>query len=284
MIAKHTLYIVATPIGHRDDLSTRAILTLKGVDKILAEDTRHSGNLLRHHGISTPTVALHEHNEAERVRSLLEWLDRGESLALISDAGTPLISDPGYRLVRACQQAGITVSPIPGPSALLAALSVSGLPTDAFRFVGFPPSKSTARLSWLENLKTDPNTLVLYESPHRLAASLGSLCEVFGPDREMTLARELTKQFETVLHGTIATVLEQVNTDSNQSRGELVLVVAGNDTEQSGGEIELDALIKVLIDELPPKSVARAAASLLGVNKQDAYRRVLALKATSGRS
>lgn len=269
---------MATPIGHRDDLSSRAILTLNGVDKILAEDTRHSGILLRHHGISTPTVSLHEHNEADRVRSVLDWLDSGESLALISDAGTPLISDPGYRLVRACQQAGVRVSPIPGPSALLAALSVSGLPTDAFRFVGFPPSKSAARLSWMEKLAADSNTLVMYESPHRLVASLESLSEAFGLEREMTMARELTKQFETVLHGTVDHVLEQVKADSNQSRGELVLVIAGCDKENASGEIELDALIKALMDQLPPKSIARCAANLLDVNKQDAYRRVLELK------
>ncbi len=269
---------MATPIGHRDDLSTRAILTLNSVDKILAEDTRHSGNLLRHHGIDTPTISLHEHNELERVRSIVDWLENGQSLALISDAGTPLISDPGYRLVRACQQAGLKVSPIPGPSALLAALSVSGLPTDAFRFVGFPPAKSVARISWLTNLESDPNTLVMYESPHRLLALLEALSHVFGADREMTLARELTKQFETVLHGTVASVLEQVRLDTDQSRGELVLVVGGANKDQSNVEIELDALIKALMGDLPPKLVARCAANLLKVNKQAAYRRVLELK------
>jgi len=271
---------VATPIGHRDDVSTRAVQILSGVDRILAEDTRHSGSLLRHHGIQTSLVSLHEHNEAERVHSIIDWLEAGESLALISDAGTPLISDPGYRLVRACLQAGIHVSPIPGPSALLAALSVSGLPTDAFRFVGFAPSKESARQRWFTELKSDPNTLVLYESPHRILACLESLLAVFGPSREMTLARELTKQFETVLHGTTASVLERVKADSNQTRGEFVLVIAGAPSDASGGTIELDALITSLVDHLPPKTVAKCAADLLEVSKQDAYRRVLELKSS----
>lgn len=280
MVAKHTLYIVATPIGHRDDVSKRAIDTLQSVDRILAEDTRHSGNLLRYHGVTTPTVSLHEHNESERVHSVMNWLESGESLALISDAGTPLISDPGYRLVRACLQAGLSVSPIPGASALLAALSVSGLPTDAFRFVGFPPSKSAARERWLTELKHDPNTLVIYESPHRILASLDSLLTVFGSSREMTLARELTKQFETVLHGSIHEVIEQVKADSNQTRGEFVLVIAGCDEPSASGGIELDSLITALIEHLPPKTVARCAADLLNVPKQEAYRRVLEMKST----
>ncbi len=278
MVVKHTLYIVATPIGHRDDVSARAIAILKGVDRILAEDTRHSGNLLRHHGVSTPTQSLHEHNELAKVSSIIDALQAGESFALISDAGTPLISDPGYRLVRACLQAGVKVSPIPGPSALLAALSVSGLPTDSFRFVGFPPAKSAARERWLAKLRDDSSTIVLYESPHRILASLESLLTVLGADREMTLVRELTKQFETVLHGTIGEVLSQVKADSNQTRGEFVLVIAGCEQVPTTSTLELDALIKALIDQLPPKAVARCAAELLNVSKQDAYNRVLELK------
>ena len=278
MVAKHTLYIVATPIGHRDDVSIRAIDLLKNVDRILAEDTRHSGILLRHHGISTPMVSLHEHNESERVKSVINWLEAGESLALISDAGTPLISDPGYRLVRDCLQAGLNVSPVPGASALLAALSVSGLPTDAFRFVGFPPSKSAARRRWLNDLKTDSDTLVLYESPHRILASLDDVFGVFGPMREMTLARELTKQFETVIHGRIPEVIERVKADTNQTRGEFVLVIAGCDEANAVASIELDSLISALADHLPPKTVARCAADLLKVPKQEAYRRVLEMK------
>ncbi len=259
-------------------MSSRAITTLQGVDKILAEDTRHSGTLLRHHGIATPMVSLHEHNEAARLHSIIEWLQAGEALALISDAGTPLISDPGYRLVRGCLQAGVKVSPIPGPSALLAALSVSGLPTDSFKFVGFPPSKASARERWLTDFQTEASTLVMYESPHRIASSLDSLLTVFGPMREMTLARELTKQFETVLHGSIRDVIEQVQGDDNQTRGEFVLIIAGCDQPKVGQTIELDALIHALIDQLPPKAVARCAANLLAVTKQDAYRRVLELK------
>jgi len=278
MVVKHTLYIVATPIGHRDDVSSRAIAVLKSVDRILAEDTRHSGNLLRHHGVLTPTVSLHEHNELAKIDSIIEALRSGESLALISDAGTPLISDPGYRLVRACLQAGISVSPIPGASALIAALSVSGLPTDSFRFVGFPPTKAVARERWYQALKTDTSTLVLYESPHRILASLEALRSVFGPEREMTLVRELTKQFETVMHGNVARIIEQVSADSNQTRGEFVLVIAGCDDDAGEHTIELDALIHALKDQLPPKAVARCAAELLNVPKQEAYKRVLALK------
>jgi len=271
---------VATPIGHRDDVSKRAIDTLQGVDRILAEDTRHSGSLLQYHGVSTPTVSLHEHNESDRVKSVLNWLESGESLALISDAGTPLINDPGYRLVRACLQAGLRVSPIPGASALLAALSVSGLPTDAFRFVGFPPAKATARERWLNELKHDPCTLVIYESPHRILASIDSLLAVFGPSREMTLARELTKQFETVLYGTVASVIEHLKADNNQTRGEFVLLIKGCDEPSAPGAVELDTLISVLADHLPPKTVARCAADLLKVPKQEAYRRVLELKSS----
>ena len=269
---------MATPIGHRDDVSKRAIDTLQGVDRILAEDTRHSSNLLRYHGVTTPTVSLHEHNESERVNSIISWLESGESLALISDAGTPLISDPGYRLVRACLKAGLKVSPLPGPSALLAGLSVSGLPTDAFRFVGFPPSKSAARERWLTALLHDPDTLVMYESPHRILASLAGILAVFGPDREMTLARELTKQFETVLHGSVCEVIEQVKSDSNQTRGEFVLIIAGCSETSASGAIELDGLIAALVGHLPPKTVARCAADLLNIPKQEAYRRVLEIK------
>ncbi len=279
MVAKHTLYIVATPIGHRDDVSIRAIDTLKRVDRVLAEDTRHSGSLLRHHGITTPTVSLHEHNEQQRVSSVLDWLKSGESLALISDAGTPLISDPGYRLVNACLEAGVMVSPVPGASAVIAALSVSGLPTDAFRFVGFPPAKSAARERWLSTLKADPHTLVMYESPHRIQASLASMQSVFGPDRPITVARELTKQYETLLHGTIQSVLDRMKADVNQTRGEFVVMVGGS-APVAEGQFELDAVIQVLSPHLPPKTVARCASELVGVPKQEAYRRVLHLAQT----
>jgi len=254
---------------------------LSSVDRILAEDTRHSASLLRYHGISTPLVAVHEHNEAGRLENIEQWLHGGESLALISDAGTPLISDPGYRLVRHCLKANITVSPVPGPSALLAGLSVSGLPTDAFRFVGFAPSRPAARERWLERWRQDSHTLVFYETPHRIIACLESLQRVFGGQREMTLARELTKQFETVLHGSVADVLARVQSDSNQQRGEFVLMVAGTDPEDATEFLELDTLINVLNGHLPPKAVARCAADLLAISKQDAYRRVLELKSAN---
>jgi len=199
----------------------------------------------------------------------------------VSDAGTPLISDPGYRVVRHCLKANITVSPVPGPAALIAGLCVAGLPTDAFRFVGFPPSRKAARERWLESYRNDPNTLVLYESPHRIVACLQSLQAVIGGQREMTLARELTKQFETVLHGSIDEVLERVVADANQQRGEFVVMVAGNSAVETGISLELDRLIAVLNEHLPPKKVARCAADLLSISKQDAYRRVMELKSAN---
>lgn len=225
--AQHTLYIVATPIGNRDDLSLRAIALLQSVDRIYAEDTRHSLPLLQHHAIHTRVWSLHEHNESARVESVLLHLEAGGSAALISDAGTPLISDPGYRLVRACLQRGVRVSPIPGPCALTAALSISGLPTDRFLFVGFPPARAAARRQWLASLTAMPHTLVIYESPHRILATQSAIVDLFGGEREMTLARELTKRFETVMHGRAADVLEMLTQDVNQQRGEFVLMVAG---------------------------------------------------------
>jgi len=227
MRSEHTLYIVATPIGHRDDLSPRAIETLRGVTRIYAEDTRHSLPLMRHHGIETRLHALHEHNEVAEAARIVEHVGSVGSAALITDAGTPLISDPGFRVVRACRRAGVRVSPVPGPCAVSAALSVGGLPTDRFQFVGFPPSRSAARRNWLAMLADVPHTLVLYESPHRIADSLADLGAVFGATREMTLARELTKRHETLSHGTVAEVLERVRADPDQRRGEFVLMVAG---------------------------------------------------------
>ena len=227
MVSENTLYVVATPIGHRDDLSARAIETLRDVTRIYAEDTRHSLPLMRHHGIDTRLHALHEHNETLEAAAIVEHVRTNGSAALISDAGTPLISDPGFRVVRACRAAGLRVATIPGPCAVTAALSVAGLPTDRFQFVGFPPSRSSARLRWLRELAGIRHTLVLYESPHRIRDSLADLSAILGGAREMTLARELTKRHETLLSGSIDAVLQVVQDDSNQRRGEFVLVVAG---------------------------------------------------------
>jgi 16S rRNA (cytidine1402-2'-O)-methyltransferase len=280
MFSERTLYIVATPIGNRDDLSARAIELLQQVDRIYAEDTRHSLPLLRHHGIDTRAWALHEHNEDSQIDMVIEHLNTGASAALITDAGTPLISDPGYRLVRACHGAGVRVSTVPGPCAVTAALSVSGLPTDRFQFVGFPPSKSGARQKWLQPLAQLPHTIVIYESPHRIIDCLNDIASVFGYSRPMTLARELTKRFETLLHGPVRDVISTVQGDANQQRGEFVLVLAGTAMQdESSQEVmpaaDLDKTLSVLLEHLPVKTVARCAAELCGVTRKTAYDRAL---------
>lgn len=273
---------MATPIGNREDLSARAIEVLQHVDRIYAEDTRHSLPLLRHHGIDTRLWALHDHNEESQIGLVIEHLRTGANAALITDAGTPLISDPGFRLVRACQRQGIRVSPVPGACAVTAALSVSGLPTDRFQFVGFPPAKSAARQSWFTPLASLPHTLVIYESPHRIVDSLTDLASVFGGNRILTVARELTKRFETLLHGPVAEVLAQIKADANQQRGEFVLVVGGCDVDDNDAvgrsAVDLDKTLMVLLEHLPVKTVARCAAELCGVTKKQAYDRALKLQ------
>lgn len=284
MSSEQSLFIVATPIGNLDDLSKRAVEVLSTVDRIYAEDTRHSLALLKHYGVTTPVAALHEHNEQTEAERIAVQLAAGGSAALISDAGTPLISDPGYRLVRACRDHGVTVSPIPGPSALTAALSVSGLPTDRFQFVGFPPAKSAARQRFLRELSGLPHTVVLYESPHRIVGCLEDVLASFGAAREIALARELTKKFETLISGSVAEVLERVLEDSDQQRGEFVLMIAGKlvnkeELGQSAEQVDLlDKTIKVLSPHLPAKTVARCAAELVGVTRKQAYDRALELK------
>ena len=273
---------MATPIGNRDDLSARAIDVLQHVDRIYAEDTRHSLPLMRHHGIATPLWALHEHNEEARTSLVIEHLRGGASAALITDAGTPLISDPGFHLVRACQRESIRVSPVPGACALTAALSVSGLPTDRFQFVGFPPAKSAARQKWFEPLSQLPHTLVVYESPHRIVDTLEDLVIVVGRDRLITVARELTKRFETLLHGSLQEVMQHIKSSANQQRGEFVLVLAGCESERTGVGMQpaadLDKTLLVLLEHLPVKTVARCAAQLCGVTKKQAYDRALELQ------
>ncbi len=264
-------------------MSARAIQTLQQVDRIYAEDTRHSLPLLRHHGIETRVWTLHEHNEEARSAAVIEHLSGGASAALITDAGTPLISDPGFKLVRACQAAGIRVSPVPGACAVTAALSVSGLPTDRFQFVGFPPARSSARQSWLQALQSVPHTLVIYESPHRIVDSLRDMVEQFGDQRLITLGRELTKRFETLIHGTLPEVLARVESEANQQRGEFVLVIAGHaedDTEQGSQAqaADLDKTLSVLLPHLPVKTAAKCAAELCSITKKQAYDRALKLQ------
>ncbi|BAN68392.1 16S rRNA (cytidine(1402)-2'-O)-methyltransferase [endosymbiont of unidentified scaly snail isolate Monju] len=272
------LYVVATPIGNLGDITRRAVEVLSAVDLVAAEDTRHTRRLLQYLSIDRPLLSLHEHNERERMHALLERLRAGEQVALVSDAGTPLISDPGYPLVRACRAEGIRVVPVSGASALIAALSVAGLPTDRFRFEGFLPRRATARRERLQALATAPETLVFYESAHRIEESLADLCAVFGEAREAVLARELSKRHETLLDGTLGELLARVCADPDQRRGEFVLVIAGAPAEAEGDEQALRALLAVLLEELPLKQASAIAARLSGEKKNRVYRLALAMR------
>ncbi len=271
------LYVVATPIGNRDDITLRAIEVLRRVDLIIAEDTRHSGRLLEHLGIQRPMISLHEHNEIEATQRVVERLCSGQSLALISDAGTPLISDPGFPLIRRCREQGIRVVPVPGPSALLAALSVSGLPTDRFRFEGFLPRRQQARLAQLQTLRRETVTLVFYESSHRIDEMLHDLVTVFGPAREAVLTRELTKVHETIRLARLDDLLHWVESDENQRRGEFVVLVAGAEAGADTQPLDVDRLLSILLEELPLKQAAALAARISGDKKNALYRRALTL-------
>lgn len=266
-----TLHIVATPIGNLGDLSPRAQQVLREVAAICAEDTRRSGQLLAHFGIGTPLLALHEHNEQQLAERLVARLLAGDSLALVSDAGTPLVSDPGYRLVRAARAAGVKVSPVPGPSALIAALSVAGLPSDRFAFEGFLPAKASARRERLAELAGEPRTLVFYESSHRIEESLQDLRTVFGDDRPAVLARELTKLFETVLDGTLAGLHARVVADADQRKGEFVLVVQGVGEDADARLAEGRRVHAILAKQLPPSAAAKLAAEITGAPRKALY-------------
>ena len=272
------LYVVATPIGNLDDLSPRARQILSDVAVVAAEDTRHSGTLLSHFGIHTKLISLHEHNEAERAAALLERLKAGENVALISDAGTPLISDPGFDLVRNARQAGITVSPIPGACALVAALSVSGLPTDRFVFEGFLPAKSAARRERLAALLAETRTLVFYESVHRLQESLQDMAEVFGAERLGVVARELTKLHEGVREAPLAALADWAGKDPMAAKGEVVILLAGAQAlEGEATDAEAERVLKALLAELPVKQAAALAAEITGLKKNQLYERALTL-------
>jgi 16S rRNA (cytidine1402-2'-O)-methyltransferase len=273
-----SLYIVATPIGNLADLSSRAIEVLQTVDVIAAEDTRHSGHLLQHHRIKTSTVSLHEHNEQQRSEVLLTRLQNGESVALISDAGTPLISDPGYRLVTLVREHGIKVVPIPGSCALIAALSASGLPSDRFSFEGFLPSKVGMKRQVLTSLKNESRTLIFYESPRRLKSTLTDMLEIYGPERPVCLARELTKLHETIVTQPLTELLSWVESDTNQQRGECVLLVAGNTEQRDPNDAEAERVLSILLVELSVKKAAAMAAGLLDMSKNKAYELALKLQ------
>lgn len=274
-----SLFVVATPIGNLEDLSARAGSVLGAVDRILAEDTRHSGRLLQHLGIRKPMMSLHDHNERDRLERVLDLLAQGEQLALISDAGTPLISDPGYVLVRELRARGITVVPVPGACALIAALSAAGLPTDRFVFEGFLPPKSGARKRVLEQCRQQNATMVFYESPRRIAGCVADMRETFGGTREVVLARELTKTFETFYSGTLEQVAGQLAEDPNAAKGEYVIMVRGAEgSGPAGGDVNVDALLTALLAELPVKKAARIVADATGLPRNDLYKRALSLK------
>jgi 16S rRNA (cytidine1402-2'-O)-methyltransferase len=269
---KARLYVVATPIGNMDDISLRALDVLASVDVIAAEDTRHSRPLLARHGIERPLIALHEHNEERQAPVLVERLRAGESVALVSDAGTPMISDPGYRLVSAAAEAGIEIVSVPGPSAVTAALSVSGLPTDRFVFEGFLPSRPAARKRRLEALRGETRTLVMFESSHRVDSALADLSAVFGPQRRVALCRELTKRFETVLRGTLEDVAERVCADGDQRKGEFVLVIEGCAGSANASLQDAVELAKALREHVGASQAARIASRIHGVSRRDLYR------------
>ncbi len=271
------LYLVATPIGNLDDITQRAISVLEQVDFIAAEDTRHSQRLLSHFGIKTKLLAYHEHNEDHITSKFLDELESGKSIAVISDAGTPLISDPGYRLVSQAHDRNLRVVPIPGVCAAIAALSTAGLATDSFSFEGFPPAKQGARLQFLEQFSTSRQTIVFYVSCHRILETLQDMQTVFGAERRVSFAREITKTFETIKRMNLATLIEWVETDTNQRKGEIVLVLEGSkevpiDTQQS------DKYLSILLAELPVKQAVSLVVKMTGENKNDLYKRALDLK------
>jgi 16S rRNA (cytidine1402-2'-O)-methyltransferase len=273
------LYVVSTPIGNLDDLSPRAVETLKKVDLIAAEDTRHSGRLMQYFAISTPMLAVHDHNERQRAQMLVNKLAEGQSIALISDAGTPLISDPGYHLVSAVREAGYQVVPVVGPCALIAGLSVSGLATDRFSFYGFLPAKSSGRKQHLQQLEKVTHTQVFYESPHRIVGMVDDIVTVMGPDRKLVLARELTKTFETVYGAPASEVQAWLAADHNQQKGEFVVLIAGAEPEklQDIGPEE-ERMLTLLLAELPIKKAAAIAAAITGHKKKALYDRALELQ------
>jgi 16S rRNA (cytidine1402-2'-O)-methyltransferase len=275
-----TLYVVATPIGNLSDITTRAVQVLQAVDLIAAEDTRHSSGLMKHLAIETPMIACHDHNEVAACKSVLERLAAGQCVALISDAGTPLISDPGYKIVKSAREQGYRVSPIPGACAVISALSAAGLPTDRFAFEGFLPAKSQARQKRLEQLVESSCTLVFYEAPHRIVATLQAMAEAFGEQRKAVFARELTKRYETIIDGSLIDLATQVAADRNQQRGEMVILVSGVvslEEDRSSEEQEADRVLRILLAELPAKQASMLAVQLTGLKKNYLYKRAIVL-------
>ncbi len=265
------LYVVATPIGNLGDISSRAKEVLASVDVVLAEDTRHSRKLLTRLGLEKKLISMHEHNEIARIPKIIQLLGDGQCVALISDAGTPLLSDPGYRLLKAAREQGIQAVPVPGPSALTAALSVAGLPTDRFVFEGFLPAKSGARARHLKLLLAEPRTMVFYEAPHRLLKVLDDMAQILGGERPACVARELTKKFETVYYGTLEELAERAKRERDMGRGELVIVVSGADGSVTAGAQDISVLLDELLSELSPAKAARIASRVSGLPRQEIY-------------
>lgn len=273
------LFVVATPIGHLDDMTFRSIEVLKSVSVIAAEDTRQSAQLLKHYNIATPLTACHDHNESNKIDILIEKLKNGADIALVSDAGTPLISDPGFKLVRAAQENGIRVIPVPGACAAIAALSAVGLPSDRFSFEGFLPSKQSQRLLQLEKLKHETQTLIIYEAPHRILDCVKDMVSVFGEDRPVGFAREITKTFETIKKMTLTELVTFIESDRNQQKGEIVLVIGGapNQNDIDVEQEKLDKLLIRLLEDLSVKAASQMAADLFNIKKKVAYQRALEL-------
>lgn len=271
------LFVVATPIGHLDDMTFRAIDILKSVSIVAAEDTRQSAQLFKHYNISTPLTACHDHNESNKIEQLIETLQSGKNVALISDAGTPLISDPGFKLVRAAQEHGIRVTPVPGACAAIAALSAVGLPSDRFSFEGFLSSKSSQRINQLEKLKDETQTLIFYEAPHRILDCVKDMVAIFGEDRPVGFAREITKTFETIKKMTLKELVTFIEKDHHQQKGEIVLVVGGNPEHKDLDQKKMDQLLTRLLQDLSVKAASQLAADLTGVKKKVTYQRALEL-------
>ena len=274
-----TLYVVATPIGNLQDMSARAVEILKQVDKIAAEDTRHSAPLLKHYSINKPTLSLHDFNERERSQRILEFLSQGESIALISDAGTPLISDPGFRLVRDAKAAGIEVKAVPGACAAIAALSVAGLASDRFTFEGFLPAKPETRRNALLALVHETRTLIFYEAPHRLLSTLQGMAEVFGAERKASVARELTKLYESVLTMSLPELAHYYESHPDELRGEVVILIEGETlSENAAQSMRAMEVLDILLEELPLKQAVALAAKISGERKNVLYEKALAQK------
>ncbi|WP_086480667.1 16S rRNA (cytidine(1402)-2'-O)-methyltransferase [Oceanospirillum sanctuarii] len=279
-MSESVLYVVATPIGNLADISERALSVLRSVDLIAAEDTRHTRQLLMHFTINKSLFSVHDHNEQQRIEKVIAELSSGQSIALVSDAGTPLISDPGFHVVQAVRDAGFQVVPVPGPCALVTALSAAGMPTDRFCFEGFLPAKSSGRKKQLQQVEAETRTLVFYESPHRIVDSLTDMAEVLGGDRLITVARELTKTFETFFTGTLEKTIAWMQADANQQRGEFVLVVAGAPVkeDEEAAAVSAEKVLKVLLEDLPVKQAAALCAKITGQKKNALYQQALELQ------